>query len=51
MFDLSYIELHDNMRKELKLSKNECHIFTCTGGGRCFDANFQGNFNVELFQI
>jgi hypothetical protein len=51
IFDLSYQELHDNMRKELKLSKTDCYIFSCSCGGRMFDKDFQGNFNTDLSQI
>lgn len=48
MFDTSYSELWNYLREELKLSENEAYIFNCTGGGRCFDKDFQGNINPEL---
>jgi len=48
MFDTSYKELWDYMRQELNLNEEEAYIFNCTGGGRCFDKNFQGNINPEL---
>lgn len=48
MFDTSYKELWDYIRKELNLDEEEAYIFNCTGGGRCFDKNFQGNINPEL---
>lgn len=50
-FDLSYIELWDYLREELNLNEDEAYIFNCVGGGRCFDANFQGNVNPELSAI
>ena len=51
MFDTSYSELWDYLRKELKLNKTNAFIFNCSGGGRCFDKDFQGNINPELSQI
>ena len=50
-FDCSYRELWDDIRKELGLSKDEAQIFHCTGGGRCFDEDFQGNINPELSEV
>lgn len=50
-FDLSYIELWDYIREELGLSEDEAYIFNCTGGGRCFDKDFEGNVNVELSKV
>ena len=51
IFDLSYQNLHEYIRTELKLSKKDCYILSCGGGGRCFDSSYQGNFNTELSQI
>ena len=51
MFDTSYSELWDYMREEIGLSEKEAYIFDCSGGGRCFDKDFQGNINVELSEI
>lgn len=51
MFDCSYREMWDYLRKELNLTKKEAYIFNCTGGGRCFDSDFQGNINPELSEI
>lgn len=51
MFDLSYRELWDYLRKELKLNKTNAFIFECTGGGRMFDKDYQGNINPELSEI
>lgn len=48
MFDTSYREMWGELREELGLDEEEAYIFTCTGGGRCFDKNFQGNINPEL---
>ena len=50
-FDLSYSELWDYMREELNLSKDEAYIFSCSGGGRCFDKDYQGNYNEDLSQL
>lgn len=50
-FDLSYIELWDYMREELNLSEDEAYIFNCSGGGRCFDKDYQGNYNEDLSQL
>ena len=50
-FDLSYSELWDYMREELNLSKDEAYIFSCSGGGRCFDKDYQGNYNEKLSQL
>lgn len=47
-FDISYIEIWDELREELNLSEEEAYIFNCVGGGRCFDKDFQGNINPEL---
>lgn len=51
MFDSSYSNLWDYLRSELNLTEDEAYIFTCTGGGRCFGADFQGNYNQELSKI
>lgn len=51
MFDTSYSELWDYLRKELKLNKTNAFIFNCSGGGRCFVSDFQGNVNPELSKI
>lgn len=48
VFDTSYSELWDYLRKELNLSEDEAYIFNCIGGGRCFDKDFEGNINPEL---
>lgn len=48
VFDTSYNELWEQMRTELKLSKNDAFIFNCSGCGRCFDKDFQGNVNPKL---
>lgn len=48
MFDTSYSELWDYLRETAKLSKKDAYIFSCSGGGRCFDKNFNGNVNGEL---
>lgn len=50
-FDCSYRELWDTLRKELGLTEKEAYIFNCTGGGRCFDEDFQGNINPELSEV
>ena len=50
-FDLSYAELWDYLREELNLNEDEAYIFNRVGGGRCFDATFQGNVNPELSKI
>lgn len=49
--DDSYSEKWDYLREELNLDEDEAYVFTCTGGGRCFDENFQGNVNEELSKI
>lgn len=51
IFDISYSELHDYLRKELKLNKNEAFTFSCIGGGRCFNKDFKGNINPELSEV
>ena len=51
IFDCSYRKLWDYLREELNLSEDEAYIFNYTGGGRCFDKDFQGNINPELSQI
>lgn len=51
VFDTSYSELWDMLRKECKLNKTKAYIFECTGGGRCFDNKFQGNVNPELSEL
>jgi hypothetical protein len=51
IFDTSYQELWDSIRKELNLNKKNAYIFDCVGGGRCFDEHFQGNINSELSDI
>lgn len=50
-FDLSYAELWDYLREELNLNEEEAYIFNCSGGGRCFDKDFQGNINPELSKL
>ena len=50
-FDISYSEMWDELRKELNLSEEEAYIFNCVGGGRCFDKDYQGNYNEELSQL
>jgi len=50
MFDTSYSNLWDYLREECNLSEDEAFIFECTGGGRCFDDNYQGNVNEWLSQ-
>lgn len=47
-FDISYVEMWDELREELNLNEEEAYIFNCVGGGRCFDKDFQGNINPEL---
>ena len=51
MFDTSYRELWDELRKVCKLTEDEAYIFECVGGGRCFDKDFQGNVNKPLSKI
>lgn len=51
MFDTSYKELWDYLREECKLDDDSAYIFECTGGGRCFDKDFQGNINPELSEL
>ena len=51
VFDTSHNELWDYMREELNLSKDEAYIFNCIGGGRCFDKDYQGNYNEKLSQL
>lgn len=51
IFDTSYSKFWDYLRKELKLSKEEAYIFNCSGGGRCFDKDFEGNINPELSKV
>lgn len=51
MFDNSYSELWDMMREVAGLSEQDAYIFDCSGGGRIFDSNFQGNINPELSAI
>ena len=51
IFDTSYRELWDDLRKECGLTEDTAHIFDCVGGGRCFDKDFQGNKNVELSEL
>lgn len=51
MFDCSYRELWSYLRGELNLSEEEAYIFNCSGGGRCFNKDFQGNINPELSKI
>lgn len=51
-FDRSYDELWDYLREVIgetdENSDSYPVFFECTGGGRCFDKDFQGNYNVEL---
>lgn len=51
MYDQSYSTLWDYLREEAGLDEESAYIFTCTGGGRCFGADFQGNKNEELCAI
>lgn len=46
-FDLSYREHWDELRSH-GYPENKYPIFDCVGGGRCFDADFNGNVNPEL---
>lgn len=46
-FDLSYKEHWDQLR-EYGYPKSKYPIFNCVGGGRMFDADFEGNVNPEL---
>lgn len=50
-FNLSYSRLYDSIREQVGLTEDEAYIFNCTGGGRCFDSNFQGNVNPELSKV
>ena len=50
-FDLSHIELWDDIREELGLSEDEAYIFDCRGGGKCFNKEFEGNINVKLSKV
>lgn len=50
-FDLSYSNLHDDIREQTGLTEEEAYIFNCTGGGRCFDKNFKGNINKDLSKL
>lgn len=50
MFDTSYREHWDKLRSHgFPVSKYP--IFNCTGGGRCFEADFSGNVNPELSEL
>ena len=51
VFDTSHNELWDYLREELNLSEDEAYIFNCIGGGRCFDKDYQGNYNENLSQL
>lgn len=51
IFNTSYSELWNYLRTELNLSKDEAYIFNCSGGGRCFDKDFEGNINPELSKV
>ena len=51
VFDTSHNELWDYLREELNLSEDEAYIFNCIGGGRCFDKDYQGNYNEKLSQL
>jgi len=51
VFDQSYSSLWDMMREECGLSDEEAYIFDCIGGGRMFNANYQGNVNPELSEV
>ena len=51
VFDTSYDELWDYLREELNLSEDEAYIFNWIGGGRCFDKDYQGNYNEKLSQL
>jgi hypothetical protein len=50
-FDTSYSEIWDYLREATGLNEEQAYIFNCSGGGRCFDKDFNGNVNVELSQI
>lgn len=46
-FDTSYDEeLGDYLREAL--GRDDIVLFECTGGGRCFNKDYQGNTNPEL---
>lgn len=47
-FDTSHCEHWDYLRKQTGLDEDEAYIFDCIGGGRCFDANFEGNMNKKI---
>lgn len=51
MFDTSYSELWNYLRKTTGLDKEKAYIFECVGGGRCFSADFDGNVNPHLSEI
>lgn len=51
VFDTSYSDQWDQLRKECKLDETQAKIFNCIGGGRCFDKDFKGSRNKELQQI
>lgn len=51
IFDMSYSELWDYLREVTGLNDKDAYIFECTGGGRCFNADFNGNVNPELSSI
>lgn len=51
MFDQSYSGSWDMLREVSGLNEDEAFIFECTGGGRCFDKNYQGNVNPELSAV
>ena len=51
IFDNSYKNMHDSIRKQIGLNQKDAFFFDCTGGGRCFKNDFQGNINPELSKI
>lgn len=51
MFDDSYCNLWGYLRETTGLNEKQAYIFECTGAGRCFRNDFQGNVNPELSEI
>lgn len=51
MFDLSDEDFWPELREQCDLTEEQAVIFGCTGGGRMFDKDFQGNVNPELSEI
>jgi len=50
-YDLSYENQYWDEIRSHGYPVEEYPIFDCVGGGRCFDADFQGNVNPELSEI